>query len=130
MSMQETNENYYKYINTENYPIKPGVAPQDIKRILKFGEHEFNRKYYFVSESEIIIIKGCSFPYKLSIKKETKKSKSFQLIDDNDKKCSLTLNDKTLKQIHDCPTGEVSLAKSNPWKKSKEVLTYTEAMSL
>ena len=31
MSMQETNENYYKYINTENYPIKPGVAPQDIK---------------------------------------------------------------------------------------------------
>ena len=92
MTEQETNENYYKYINTEHYPIKPGAMPRDVKRIIAFGEHQFNRRYYFVSESEIKILKGCRFPFRLSIKKQTKKSESFQLIDDNERRCILTIN--------------------------------------
>ena len=121
MTQQETNENYYKYINTEHYPIKPGAMPRDVKRIIAFGEHQFNMRYYFVSESEIKILKGCRFPFRLSIKKQTKKSESFQLIDDNERKCIITINDKTLKQIHDCNTGEVSISKTNTWIKCKEV---------
>ena len=125
MTEQETNESYYKYINTENYPIKPGAMPRDVKRIIAFGEHQFHTRYYFISESEMKILKGCRFPFRLSIKKQTKKSESFQLIDDNERRCILTINDKTLKQIHDCNTGEISISKSHPWSKCRNTNNET-----
>lgn len=70
MTKQDPNESYYKFINNDKYPIKPGVLPRDVRRIRSFGEHKFDILDYFVSASEKRIYSDYRLPQQLSIKKK------------------------------------------------------------
>ena len=48
-------EGYYKYFSDFECQPKDNLMPKDIKRIFKHCDHEFNKRYYFISESEKII---------------------------------------------------------------------------
>ena len=41
MTKQDPNESYYKFINNDKYPIKPGVLPRDVRRIRSFAGRSF-----------------------------------------------------------------------------------------
>ena len=123
--MNCNDDKYFLYVDL---PFESKNLPNDIKRILSYGEHEFTKRYYFVSEKEKMIYRDFRFPYPLSIQKETPKSITFMLYDDDDKRSLFTLNDKTMSFIHD--NIELNIPKCCPWKKSSKSLTYTEAMCL
>ena len=125
--MNVDNEKYYQFVDL---PIGSKKLPNDIKRILSYGEHKFTKRYYFVSEKEKRVYRDLAFPSSLSIQKETPKSLTFMLYDDEDRRSLFTLNDKTMSFIHD--NIELNIPKCNPWakiRKTHEVpLTYTEAV--
>ncbi|KAK8895999.1 hypothetical protein M9Y10_013886 [Tritrichomonas musculus] len=101
----------------------PEMMPNDVKRLRFFREHTFNKRLYFISESEMMIYRyyvpeeyiqhpserswdklhpGCENGYIKEVHHKGTKTKGFELIPDDESKKRrvwLTLNDSNMKQL-------------------------------
>ena len=84
-------------IKPESYRfITPDKYPSDIKRIVSIGDHTFHARFYFISEIFRTVYKLTSDPMKYQI---TGNSKKYCLVDDNNKRYGLYVNDRLFDRI-------------------------------
>ena len=116
---------YEKYFDGMPRKPDPEMMPADVKRLKVYREHSFEQRFYFISESEMMIYRyyipeeyhprpsqrswdiihpGCENGYvKKVYHKTNSKSKVFEMIPDSSytKRVRLTLNEKNWKQLKD-----------------------------